>query len=757
MFRVLCFLLVLSASGAAQNEYFQRFLKQYGKIHDPMNSYFGSGGSPYHSKETLIVEAPDYGHESVSETYSYYVALEVAHGYVTKDWSGLMKAWPVRKNYMPQQMDEPHKAWTAYKPAKPAEYEPEEDLPSKYPVRSDPTFAVGQDPIYEELNSTYPEQGGGMYGLHWLIDVDDWYGFGRHGQGGDKNSLINSYQRGPMESVFKTVVFPDWADFDWGTKKGGFLPIFSLPPAGTKDQKQFRYTTAPDATARLIQHIYWAEQYCKEVGGCGQLQDIIAETAKISDYMRYSLFDKYFVKIGSAKNGPASHVGGTGRDSAHYLLSWYFSFGGSQDDKYPWSWVIGCSHSHFGYQNPFTAYVLSQTNSDHTRLAGGDGIRRAPTAPKDWANSLAQQKDYYKWLQSAEGAIAGGATNSNHGRYLAYPAGAATFKGLLYQQAPVYEDPPSNIWFGWQTWSMGRVMQYLYQSKDQEMEQIATKWVNWVMKHITVNATSFSIPSSLSWSGQPETWPTGMRFHEYQGSPNLHVTVTAYIDDIGAGSSLARTLTWYAAATRNTQVQLKAKAMLDVMHSHYEDDMGITNEESKAAYCGNKWGKGLFQEVYLPPGESIKTPQAKQGIPSTNSTFLSQRTSYFNDGYFQSYFGSSIAEAQAKCRQNPNPVFKYHRTWAQVEYALANFDYGKLFGGGGPPPPGPPPPGPPGPPPPGPAPSGFCSTHAAGQWCVPGSNPGEYELCPSGVTGNCPSSKICHQKSTNPPEISCLG
>ena len=50
-----------------------RFLEQYNKIMDPTNGYFGAGGVPYHSVETLMVEAPDYGHESTSEAVSYYI------------------------------------------------------------------------------------------------------------------------------------------------------------------------------------------------------------------------------------------------------------------------------------------------------------------------------------------------------------------------------------------------------------------------------------------------------------------------------------------------------------------------------------------------------------------------------------------------------------------------------------------------------------------------------------------------------------
>ena len=43
----------------------------YNKIKDPANGYFSPEGVPYHSVETLMVEAPDHGHETTSEAFSY--------------------------------------------------------------------------------------------------------------------------------------------------------------------------------------------------------------------------------------------------------------------------------------------------------------------------------------------------------------------------------------------------------------------------------------------------------------------------------------------------------------------------------------------------------------------------------------------------------------------------------------------------------------------------------------------------------------
>ena len=72
-------------------------------------------------------------------------------------------------------------------------------------------------------------------------------------------------------------------------------------------------------------------------------------------------------------------------------------------------------------------------------------------------HSLTRQLQFYQFLQSNEGAIAGGAANSWAGRYAVPPAGDPTFFGMAYDVQPVYHDPPSNQWFGWQAWSMGRL------------------------------------------------------------------------------------------------------------------------------------------------------------------------------------------------------------------------------------------------------------------------------------------------------------
>ncbi len=87
--------------------------------------------------------------------------------------------------------------------------------------------------------------------------------------------------------------------------------------------------------------------------------------------------------------------------------------------------------------------------------------------------------EFYRRLQSDEGAIAGGSTNSWAGRYPTPPAGKSTFYGMYYDQQPVYHDPPPNQWFGFQAWSMERVAEYYQQTGNAAAKAILDKWVKW--------------------------------------------------------------------------------------------------------------------------------------------------------------------------------------------------------------------------------------------------------------------------------------
>ncbi|MER8001162.1 glycoside hydrolase family 48 protein [Streptomyces sp. NPDC095613] len=634
---------------AATAGYDARFLELYGKITNPAAGYFSPEGIPYHSVETLIVEAPDHGHETTSEAYSYLIWLQAMYGKVSGDWSKFNGAWDIMEKYMiPTHADQPTNSF--YNASKPATYAPEWDQPSQYPSQLNPGVSVGRDPIAGELKSAYGTDD--IYGMHWIQDVDNVYGYGNEpgtcesGPAAQGPSYINTFQRGPQESVWETVTQPTCDGFKYGGKNG-YLDLFT---GDASYAKQWKFTNAPDADARVVQAAYWASEWAKEQGKGSQISANVAKAAKMGDYLRYAMYDKYFKKIGNCV-GETACAAGTGKDSSHYLLSWYYAWGGATDTSAGWSWRIGSSFAHSGYQNPMAAWALSSYP---------DLKPKSATGQQDWTTSLKRQLEFYRWLQSAEGGIAGGATNSWAGRYATPPAGSSTFYGMFYDEAPVYHDPPSNQWFGFQAWSMERVAEYYNRTGDAAAKTVLDKWVKWALSKTTVNPDgSYLIPSTLQWSGKPDTWNAASP----GANAGLHVTVADYTDDVGVAAAYAKTLSYYAAKSGDAQAKSTAKALLDGMWDHHSDALGIAVPETRADY--NRFD----DPVYVPSGWTGTMPN---GDPiDSSSTFSSIRSFYESD--------PAWSKVEAYLKGGAAPTFTYHRFWAQADIALALGAYSDLF------------------------------------------------------------------------------
>ncbi len=324
----------------ASKAYDARFLDLYGKITNPANGYFSPEGIPYHAVETLIVEAPDQGHETTSEAYSYLLWLQAMYGKVTGDWSKFNGAWDIMEKYMiPTHADQPTNSF--YNASKPATYAPELDTPNEYPAKLDSSVPVGTDPIAGELKSAYGTDD--VYGMHWIQDVDNVYGYGNEpgtceaGPTATGPSYINTFQRGAQESVWETVPQPTCDAFKYGGKNG-YLDLFT---GDSSYARQWKYTDAPDADSRAVQAAYWADVWAKAQGKGSDVSTTVAKAAKMGDYLRYAMYDKYFKKIGNCTS--PSCPAGTGKDASHYLLSWYYAWGGATDTSAGWAWRIGSS------------------------------------------------------------------------------------------------------------------------------------------------------------------------------------------------------------------------------------------------------------------------------------------------------------------------------------------------------------------------------------------------------------------------------
>jgi endoglucanase len=616
--------------------YSDRFLELFKDIQT--KGYLSEEGVPYHSIETLLVEAPDYGHLTTSEAFSFMVWLGATYGKLTGDWSYYKDAWNKTEKYIIPNAQSDQPGVDKYTPSKPATYAPEADTPNEYPTLGNESAPTGIDPIADSLAQAYGSNA--TYQMHWLLDVDNFYKYGNHGDGTSRCSYINTYQRGAHESVWETVPHPSWEDFKWGAgEKGGFLSLFG---SFGQPSKQWRYTSASDADGRQVQASYWAYIWAKEQGVDGEITNYSEKAAKMGDYLRYTLFDKYFRPIG-VQDGSAA---GTGYDSCHYLMSWYESWGG--DINGAWSWKIGSSHCHQGYQNLVAAYALSKEEALKPKAQG---------AQEDWQKSLNRQIELYQYLQSAEGAIAGGVTNSWEGKYSKYPAGKSTFYDMAYDYQPVYHDPSSNNWFGFQAWSMERVMEYYYLSGDNNIKSVCEKWVKWALSNTKLKDDgTYEIPSTLEWSGEPDTW-TG----KASENANLHCKIKDYTNDVGVTAAYAKALIYYAAATEkhsgtmDTQSKKIAEELLNRMWTNYRDDKGIAVPEEREDY------KRFFDEVYIPAdfsGINAQGAQIKSGI-----TFIDMRPDYKKD--------PDYAKMEQVVKNGKNPVMTYHRYWAQADIAMA--------------------------------------------------------------------------------------
>jgi hypothetical protein len=434
------------------------------------------------------------------------------------------------------------------------------------------------------------------------------------------------------------------------------LEIFQAAPTYAK---QWKYSNAPDADARVVQAMYWAKVWADEKQKGAELAEVLGKTRKLGDYLRYAFFDKYFKTQGCRSIGcpPAKE-----KESAAYLINWYYAWGGSipVGNSPGWAWRIGSSFNHQGYQNPMAAYALSSV----------DGLKpQSPTAPQDWAISLQRQLEFYRWLQTADGPIAGGATNSWQGKYGDPGADVPTFYGMGYDWSPVFLDPPSNDWFGFQVWSVQRVAEFYYVTGDPKAKTIMDRWVTWVMANVTLkNDGSYLVPATIRWSGQPsQTWDSSHQNWDAKDkgfNAGLRAAVGERTFDVGVTAGLVHTILFYAARSRNEAARILCKELLDRMWKKYrEDGKGVVTPEERKDY------KRFGDPVYVPAAYAGKMPN---GDPiDKNSTFVSLRSKYKQD--------PAWPKVDAYLKGGPAPKFTYHRFWAQTHIALAYAAYGWLF------------------------------------------------------------------------------
>ena len=674
------------------------------------NNGSGSFGIPYHARETLVIEAPDYGHETTSEAMSYIAWVTAMHdvlakkGVISGSTGDLQKGWKTLEAIIPGWSTNAYGADTQYntfwdiaaagkiKADALSEQPSPEDYPDKQQKGGD-----AYNPIAADFASAYGSDNG-YYLMHWLADVDDWYGFGGGTPGGNSGqfTFINTFQRGEEESCFETVPQPCLEELKYGmeTPEGkddgnGIKAIFN---GIDKVPKQYAFTNAPDAEDRAIQAIYFASMNGLDCG------DLTGLAAKMGDQCRNDMFDKYYKALGCQSMTAPSEK--DKEKSQHYLMAWYTSWGGQLEaswGKYEWAWQIGCSHAHQFYQNPLAAYALAYDKVMSKEM-------KAKSAVDDYKMSFKRQIEFYLWLQSANGPFAGGATNSKNGNYSKYDSSDAMFNDMVYVEHPVYADPGSNHWIGNQVWATQRLAElYYYVCRDgdltggetfgglslkEALEALLDRWVEWFVENTQFNYTDekgntveYAIPSNLDWSGKPADWNG-----TYDPSANSGLTckITGYGQgDLGCVSSLCNTLIYYAkakdvpatAAMTDDNTDLAAKGLRlanKLMGMQWElgrDEYGISFED-----CNGSLKRVFQQEVYIPSKYHGTMPDGSK--LENGATFASIREIYAQDPMYQ-----ELEKAYEASGKTSTEGYKYHlhRFWHEGDALMTMGNFALLY------------------------------------------------------------------------------
>lgn len=225
---------------------------------------------------------------------------------------------------------------------------------------------------------------------------------------------------------------------------------------------------------------------------------------------------------------------------------------------------------------------------------------------------------------------------------------------------------------------------------DETAKSVLDKWISWVMSHSTVSESDFSIPVSLSWSGSTPSDASATLTgagHMVKPTYQIHCPIlrnkSMNLDlQIGIGSSIARTLSYYSAKSGDQTTKAFAKGILDAIWANHRDSIGAAvpssvgslsniNTQVFAFNCQFQRAKlPILIQVYIPiSGWSGAYPTGD--YINSSSTFISIRSWYKNDpnwGQVESYLNGG-----------PAPTITYHRFWEQADLALALGAYGMLF------------------------------------------------------------------------------
>ncbi|CAM5723378.1 hypothetical protein SALBM217S_04431 [Streptomyces griseoloalbus] len=371
----------------------------------------------------------------------------------------------------------------------------------------------------------------------------------------------------------------------------------------------------------------------------------------MGDYLRYAMYDKYFKKMGNCtRHVPA--LAGTGKDASHYLLSWYYAWGGATDTSAGWSWRIGSSHAHGGYQNPLAAYALAtlrpaeaevgllarRTGRSPTTGSWSSTAGSSPTrAPSRAARPTAGRAATPPRRPAHRPSTACTTTRSRCTTTRRRTSGSASRRGLMERVAEVYQQTGN---------AQAKAV----------LRQVGR--LGAVPDH---GEPGRFVPHPVHAAAGPARPTPGTRRRRAPTAGCTSRSSTTPTTSVWHG--YAKVLTYYAARSGDTEAADTAKALLDGMWANNQDDLGIAVPETRTDY------QRFDDPVHVPSGWTGTMPNG-YWIDSS-STFLSIRSFYQDDpawSKIESYLEGGSA-----------PVFTYHRFWAQADIATAMGAYAELL------------------------------------------------------------------------------
>ena len=237
-----------------------------------------------------------------------------------------------------------------------------------------------------------------------------------------------------------------------------------------------------------------------------------------------------------------------------------------------------------------------------------------------------------------------------------------------YTEAPVYNDPPSNQWFGMQAWGMQRVAELYYASGNAQAKAILDKWVPWAVANITVSRRQLVRPVGADLDRQAG--------HLEPGEPGLQlracaVAVKSTGQDVGVAGDTARTLLFYAAKSGNTAVAGQGQGACSTRSGPPTRTRWASRRRRPATDFGR------FDDTYVAGGNGVYIPAGWTGtmpngdVIKPGVSFLDIRSWYKQDPQW--------SKVQAYLDGGAAPTFNFHRFWAQTAIAGALADYDRLF------------------------------------------------------------------------------